>query len=318
MLSSIDSFFNWTIFYNLVHTRSITRTSIELGVETSKVSRIIGQLEKELGRPLFDRKSRPLKLTSYGEEVAAKGASAMQEWKGFLNFLEPSDEKYKLIRLSTPIGIGRFYLNEQIVQYQAENPGITIEVMVEATLEDVLAKKVDVAFIPNYPSDDRVIARPCMNSFTVPLASKEYIKKNGFPTRPDQLINHTGLLKSGEGFPVATRLIKNDETRVMMWRKTFKYVDMLNIKDALLKGLGISLDVPLGMVLDDIRRGEIVQVLDNWHRPSWQYSVITRASDDDTTPIGRFAAWYAHKATLEIEERREEGFRLLNLDPTKI
>lgn len=157
-----------------------------------------------------------------------------------------------------------------------------------------------------------------MDSFTMPLAARRYIKQHGMPKNPEDLINHIGLIKSGAGFPVTSRLVRANESRTVMWKKSLRYVDMLNIKDALVKGLGISLAFPLGRVLDEIKRGDVAKVLEDWHRPNWHCSVVTRAEDDDPTPIGKFATWYAQRATTEIDQKRNEGFRILSIESTKI
>ncbi len=94
--------------------------------------------------------------------------------------------------------------------------------------------------------------------------------------------------------------------------------DMLNIKDAVVNGYGIALDVPLGMILDELRQKTLVPVLNGWHRDFWDYSIATRKEDDQQTAVGRFAAWYAKRATQEIDSRREEGFRILGVNPDSL
>lgn len=94
--------------------------------------------------------------------------------------------------------------------------------------------------------------------------------------------------------------------------------DMLNIKDAVVNGYGIALDVPLGMILDELRQKTLVPVLNGWHRDYWDYCIATRQEDDQQTAVGRFAAWYAKRATQEIDSRREEGFRILGVNPDSL
>ncbi len=156
-----------------------------------------------------------------------------------------------------------------------------------------------------------------MHAFTLPVATPEYLKIYGTPRKPEDLFRHIGLLKSGPGFLPTNRLVRRGEIRTVMWKSIHRYVDMLNIKDAMMKSMGIAVDLPLGVVLEEIRNGEVVQVLDNWHRDFWDYSVVIR-SEDTKTDIGRFATWYARRATADIDWRREEGFRLLGVDPRLI
>lgn len=316
MSSYLDHIKNWKVIQKFAQTKSITRTALDLDLEISKVSRIVTQVEKELERRVFDRSERPIKLTAFGEELISKLTPCLQEWEAFHRFIDPQASVFSTIRLSTPIGIGRFYLNNQLDEYRKYHPNVSVELFVDCGIDDVLKNRVDVAFIPSCPQDKRLAVYPCMDAFTMPLASKKYIAKHGFPHSPEDLKNHVGILKIGSGFPITSRLVLRDESRVIMWKQSIRQIDMLNIKDALLKGHGISLDVPLGMVLDEIQQGQLVQVLDDWHRPRWQYSVITRKEVTEMSIIGKFAKWYATVATREINERREQGFRLLRLDPS--
>ena len=48
------------------------------------------------------------------------------------------------------------------------------------------------------------------------------------------------------------------------------------------------------------------------------YSIATRKEDDQQTAVGRFASWYAKRATEEIDRRREEGFRILGVNPDSL
>ena len=138
------------------------------------------------------------------------------------------------------------------------------------------------------------------------------------PKSPEQLIEHTGILKVGTNFPAANYLVRNKEHRTVFWKQVVRHGDMLNIKDAVLRGYGIAVDIPLGMVLDELKRGELVMVLDGWHRDFWNYTIVTRAGGNPNSPVERFAAWYARRATQEIDERREAGFALLGLNPNTL
>ncbi len=113
MSSCLDHIENWRVIQRFAQTKSITRTAIELDLEISKVSRIVTKIEKGLDRRIFDRSERPIKLTPFGEE-----APCLQEWDAFYRFIDPQEGGFSNIRLSTPIGIGRFYLNNQLDEYR--------------------------------------------------------------------------------------------------------------------------------------------------------------------------------------------------------
>ena len=305
----------WRVLAAVVDYGSISLAARMLNMSIARTSRALAQLELQIGRPLVDRSSRPLRATAFGEAVLPKLRAVLADWDAFEHFLNDAGTRRTRIRLSTPAGIGRFYLNAQISEYYALNPTVVIETSVEGTFADVLQGRVDVAFLPFTPEDQALRIFPAMNAFTLPLASPTYLAANGRPQSPEELIHHTGILKNGLGFPTADLLIRRKERRLVSWGRGVSHNDMLNVKDAVVRGLGLALDLPLGLVLDEIRRGELVQVLDGWHRTFWRYSIVTRREDGPGTPIGRFALWYARRATEEIDRRRNEGFALLGVDP---
>lgn len=311
--STFSNLQDWRTLLAVADTGSISRAALELDCHIAQVSRSVSSLEKRIGIEIFDRSTRPFRLTPTGEEVIERLRPLMREWQSFEDFIVTPESPVKLIRLSTPVGIGRFYLNDQIAEYRRLEPGVTIEATIEEGPEAVLDGRIDVAFIPYRPVRSDLIIYPAMSAFTLPLASAAYIRKYGSPQKPEDLRRHIGILKTGVGFPAADHLIRRGERQSILWKRVIRHNDMLNVKDAVLKGFGIAVDIPLGMVLDELRSGELVPVLNGWHRDYWHYSVITRLADGPSTRIGRFAAWYAERATAEIDARRREGFAILGL-----
>ena len=318
MLKLISNTENWRILAKVAETGSLSRAALELGCEVSRVSRIMIALEKEVGMEILDRSKRPLKPTRAGAELLERLRPALAEWEAFEAFLDSSEAPVTVIRLSTPIGIGRFYLNNELREYSAIEPAVIFDTSVDQGAEAVLAGEVDVAFVPFRPLHPGLKVLPAMDAFTMPLASTAYVRKFGAPEKPEDLRRHVGLLKSGRDFPMAARLVRRGESAAVLWKRVIRYSDMLNIKDAVLKGFGVSLDLPLGMVLEEISHGEIVPVLGGWHRDFWHYSVITQSSAGEDSVVARFAQWFVVRATREIDERRERGFRLLGIDPRSI
>lgn len=318
MTDPFSSLRPWRIFLRVADCGSVSRAALELDADAAYVSRTVASLERDLGVRLLDRSVRPMAPTPEGRAVLSRLRPLLAQWDGFERFALSPEGGRRMIRLSTPVGIGRFYLNRQIAEYAEAVPDVTIEASVNAGAGDVLAGRVDVAFLPCIPREPGLAVYPAMTGFTMPLAAPRYIARRGLPRSPEELVSHTGIVKCGEGFPASDHLVRGTKRRLVFWKHMVRHTDMLNIKDAVVKGYGITLDLPLGMALEEIRSGGLVQVLSGWHRDFWYYSVVTREADDADSPVGRFAAWYARRATREIEERRRRGFELLGLDESKL
>lgn len=318
MRSTLTDIAAWKVFAAVVKTGSFTRAAIELDLTVSKVSRILSQLEIDLGQELIDRTVRPLQPTQLGESFLPKLKSILLLWDEFESSFGSNKVLAHVVKLSTPVGIGRFYLNQQLSEYHEIAPHVVIEASIEKGVEALISRETDVVFLPYVPERSGLRIYPAMRAFTMPLASPEYIATKGNPQTPEELRRHTLILKSGENFPQASHLVFKGKRRPVCWNHVIFHHDMLNIKDAVLRGFGIGLDIPLGMVLDELRQRRLVPVLNGWHRDFWQYSIVTREQDGPQTAVGQFAAWYAKRATREINERRQEGFRILGINPDLI
>lgn len=318
MRSSLTDIAAWKTFEKIVRTGSFPRAAIELDTSVSTVSRTLSQLEADLGVPLVVRTVRPLEPTPFALSLLERLQPMLEKWSEFDEFLTAEARGRSVVRLSTPAGIGRFYLNAQLAEYHAIEPGVIVETSLEKGTAELLSREIDVAFLPYMPDQPDLKVYPAMQAFTMPLASAEYVASRGKPHRPEELSSHTLVLKSGGNFPQALHLVFRGQKKTVCWKHAVFHQDMLNVKDAVLRGFGIGLDVPLGMVLDELRQGLLVPILDGWHRDYWHYSIVTRAQDGPKTAVGRFAAWYAERATREINERRAEGFRILGLNPEQL
>ena len=80
--ASLDfSLFQIKLFFTVAETRSFSHAAEEIHMEQSTLSRRILVLEQTLGFPLFDRNSRPIRLTHKGEIL-------YEQWKPLINAFE--------------------------------------------------------------------------------------------------------------------------------------------------------------------------------------------------------------------------------------
>ena len=66
-----ENLLSWQVFLTTAVTKNISKTSIELDMDLKTVSRIVKELESDLGFILFDRSCRPFKLTEGAEKNLA-------------------------------------------------------------------------------------------------------------------------------------------------------------------------------------------------------------------------------------------------------
>ncbi|MFD2013307.1 LysR family transcriptional regulator [Acinetobacter vivianii] len=75
-------------FINVVESSSLADTSKELNVNQSTITKRINQLEEKVQGELFNRRSRPLRLTQLGEKVYLRRViflDNLKSWKVYMN-----------------------------------------------------------------------------------------------------------------------------------------------------------------------------------------------------------------------------------------
>ena len=305
---ALESVFSWRVFVAVASSGSVSRAALETGLPISTVSRVLSEFEAAAGGPLFDRSKRPLRLTPRGEHVRAAVKPALDAAESCLAALR--SEERSPIRLSTPAGIGRFYVPRELTEYASVDPKAEFQLFIDMAEGEVLSGACDVALFPGVPApDDRLRVTSAIKGWTAPLASRRYLAEHGEPKRPEDLVRHTGILKIGERFEETESLVRGSESCPIGWRRTAGFEDMMSLKTALLEGKGITVDLPLGMVLSEIESGEVRAVLSGWHRPAWTYSLVTLRHA--RPEVEAFAIWYGKAVDRDINGRREKGFRLL-------
>lgn len=86
----------------MVEEQTVTRAALKLGISSSGVSQAIKALEKDLGRDLFVRETRPLRLTETGRLLAHEGRHLLKEADSIRSRICSENQKFRDLRL----GIG--------------------------------------------------------------------------------------------------------------------------------------------------------------------------------------------------------------------
>lgn len=101
----------------------VTKAAEQLGVAQPFLTKIIGQMERELGVALFDNVGRKIKLNEYGEMVYIRGKRILTEMENLINDLEEAiDRRSHTIRVITNL---EQHYPEMILAYQREHPDYT-------------------------------------------------------------------------------------------------------------------------------------------------------------------------------------------------
>lgn len=191
----MDHFTGILTFTKVVETKTFTAAAERLGISQAQVSKEISRLESMLGARLLNRTTRRLSLTEVGsvfynycarieEEIyAAKAAVASHhvDVKG-------------IIRVSAPVAFGIKHVSPAIGTLMQSHPNLQVDLVLDDRRVNLAEEGFDVAIRITKNPDPNLVARPIAPVRWVTCASPAYLKKNGTPSCPDELIPHNCLV----------------------------------------------------------------------------------------------------------------------------
>jgi DNA-binding transcriptional LysR family regulator len=168
----MNSGLNWDEFRlvkSIAEARSLVGAAEVLGVNHSTVFRRLAAVESAVGARLFERSRMGYEPTLAGEEMIAL-ASTMAE--SVLEFerrvagrdIKPTGE----LTVTTPESIGQHFMPAIVAQFQAQNPGIVVELVLSNQTLNLARRDADIAIrMTNDPPEMLVGRRICTGRFGV-------------------------------------------------------------------------------------------------------------------------------------------------------
>lgn len=123
---------------------SFTAAAAELNLTQSSVSRQIAQLEQQVGRPLFVRKTRALLLTAAGTQLLHAVRQALTGVDATVGEIRGASG-VRRVTLSTYPSFASLWLVPRLAQFQREHPAIEIRLDASNRVVDLQAEDIDLA-----------------------------------------------------------------------------------------------------------------------------------------------------------------------------
>lgn len=262
-----NTFSTIPIFVAVVECGSFSLAAEKLGVTKSAISKRVTQLEDELGIRLLNRTTRKLSLTEAGKRyydhvsqalaLAQQGMDAVTELQG-----EPKGK----LKITAPMSFGVLYIAPIIAEFLEQFPKVTIDLQLEDQMVDLIEGEFDLAIrIGNLPISN-LVAKRLVNCKSVLCASPEYIKRNGSPQKPSDLIGHNCLVYSYfRGGSEWAFEQQHNEFKVIP-KGNFIVNNSEAIRRALIEGLGVG-QLPTFLVSKDILSGKLQPIMTPYSLP---------------------------------------------------
>jgi DNA-binding transcriptional LysR family regulator len=248
-----------SLFVLTVDSGSFSAAARHLGVAPSSIMRRIQALEADLGMRLINRSTRRLGLTEAGAVLLERSRRLIADADDLSSALSRNQAAPSgRLRISASIGFGRRYIATAVGDFRRLYPNVSIDLRLEDDYVDLVESGFDIAIRIGRLADSRLRQVTLAPIRRVACASPSYLKSMGTPKRPQELLTHHCLFVGwGAGTQDAWRFARTG--RLQLPRHV-----VVNTPDAAaaaaVGGAGIA-HLPTWMVVDDIRAGRLVRLL---------------------------------------------------------
>lgn len=251
------------IFIKVVQTGSFSQAAKALNLPNSTVSYKVSSLERRLGVTLIQRTTRKLNITPAGEAYYKRCVSGLEEINAAeVELTSIQGEPQGLLRITAPIDIGASILPSITSKYMAKYPKVRIEIILSDRRVDLLSESVDLAIRAGELKDSTLIAKRIGTTYFVPVASPKYLKINGIPEHPRELIKHKCLQFTPIGIDTWKFVGPKGSLNVSVPGKVMiNHFEMLKMMALMDDGIAY---LPTTFVYPEVKSGKLVRILPEW------------------------------------------------------
>jgi DNA-binding transcriptional LysR family regulator len=257
----MDRFTSMEIFVAVVELGSLSAAAKRFGLSAPMVGKHLQHLEQRLGARLLTRTTRRQSLTEVGRHYVERCKEILAEVRAAEAGAEALQASPRgRLRVAAPVAFGAMRMAPALADYLAANPEVSVELMLEDRVVDLVEEGFDAAVRIGRLKDSDFVARPLRAYRMCMCAAPAYLASEGTPQTLADLGRHRRLgfthwnpqgdwsqlaaLMQDDALP-RPRLVSNHAAAVHM---------------ATLRGAGIAM-LGEALVADDLLAGRLVSLL---------------------------------------------------------
>ena len=276
---------------------SFAAAANELGVTPTAISHQIRQLEEACGVKLFQRRPRPLLLTSAGARLYPALRNGFDALATAMASLAEEDAQTPL-RVTSPNAFASKWLVPRLPKWREENPAVALEIIGTDAVLDVRAGATDVAirYARKPPLD--LMAHEVFRDTFVPVCSPGLLEQHGPIERAADLLRfpliHYDWINSDPDAPtwrqwlaVARSIDPDFNPLEKAWDLSFS--EELHAIDAVIGGQGVAICSDV-VVSNELRSGQLVKA-HPLALPGYGFYLVSMPHSPQAPVIEAFSTW---------------------------
>lgn len=258
------------VFVCVADAGSFAQAARELDLAAAVVTRLVADLEQELGTRLIHRTTRRLSLTPLGEQYLERARQILADLDEANRLLSVSATQLRgVVRVAGLLSFLQDQLVPRLPLFRERYPGIELRLNPTA-VPWTLDEKSDVTLLMQGPQalEGEFVVRPLAQTEVVLCATPDYLRRHGVPRHPADLAAHESLVPKLQGLPRqwVLRRQQGDGAEELVDTECRGAVQSSSpplLLSAAKAGLGIA-GLLTCLVADELRSGRLERVLPDW------------------------------------------------------
>jgi LysR family transcriptional regulator, transcriptional activator of the cysJI operon len=253
---------NLRLIRDVAHSHSVSRAAKVNGISQSAASQQIQELERELGIPIFDRSTRPLKVTGGGKLYLEYCRDALRRYEEFEAQLHKLKQEAKgTVRVAAIYSVGLSEMSQIEACFGKKYPDAELHVSYlrpERVYQSVAEEQVDLGLVSYAECTRDVIALPWRDEEMVVAVAPDHRLATRDSVLAEELDGEM-FVGFDEDLPISReveRYLRDHKVEVDV---VVHFDNLQTMKEAVAHGAGISI-MPERVMQDDLKQGRLVAV----------------------------------------------------------
>lgn len=251
------------LFTRVARLRSFSKAGKALGLSQPSASRIVAELEQEIGASLLTRTTRGVSLTEAGTDYLARIEPVLLALDEADHAARGTGELRGVLRVALPTSFGVREVVPNLPKFLEPHPALRVELLMNDQRQDLVAEGIDVALRFGELQDSTAVARRVAVARRMLVASPAYLARAGTPHSPTELNAHSVIFGPPGSSPEAWTFSREGRTLAVRVEPLIRCTVNEGATVAAVAGLGIMTTSQWGCRAE-MEAGKLAQVLGDW------------------------------------------------------
>lgn len=291
-------------FVRVVEAGSFSAAARALNMGQPAISKTVAQLEARLGVRLLMRSTQGLAPTEAGRSFYERAKRSIEEAdEAEVVARDAGKGLTGRLRISAAVTFARLHIVPHLPKFLAAHPGLTLDVVLDDRIVDLIEEGVDVALRMGTLADSTSLsARKLASGPHYVLGTPAYFARSGVPVTPAELAGHAAVIYTRQG--AGAWCFRQGATEVSVTVSGPLRVSAAEgVRAAVLADMGLAI-TSAWMFGPELASGAVQRVLTDWSLPPldlWAVYPTGRMPSAKARAFSAFVEAELTRASSELE-----------------